>query len=59
MVDTEGKRIYTLESAAAQVGLSKKTLDDYYHQLKQADYYGFNFQRHIDDKIGVLRRFVK
>lgn len=59
MVDSNGKRLYTLESAANKVGLAKKTLDDYYYQLRQAEYYGFDFQHHKDDKIGVLRRFVK
>jgi hypothetical protein len=41
------------------VGLAKKTLDDYYYQLRQAHYYGFDFQIHKNDKIGVLRKFVK
>ena len=35
-VDSNGKRIYTLETAAVKVGLAKKTLDDYYYQLTQA-----------------------
>lgn len=35
-VDANGKRVYTLETAAAVVGISKKTLDDYYYQLRQA-----------------------
>ena len=51
--------MHTLESAANKVGLAKKTLDDYYYQLRQAEYYGFDFQNHRDDKIGVLRKFVK
>lgn len=59
MVDSQGKRVYTLETAANKVGLAKKTLDDYYYQLRQAEYYGFNFEAHKNDKIGVLRRFVK
>jgi hypothetical protein len=59
MVDNHGKRVYTLETAANKVGLAKKTLDDYYYQLRQAEYYGFDFQTHKEDKIGVLRRFVK
>lgn len=36
LVDNKGKRIHTLESAAQVVGLAKKTLDDYYYQLRQA-----------------------
>ena len=58
-VDKNGKRLYTLETAADKVGLAKKTLDDYYYQLRQAEYYGFDFNHHRDAKIGVLRRFVK
>lgn len=42
-----------------EVGLAKKTLDDYYYQLRMAQTYGFDFERHKNDKIGVLRRFVK
>jgi hypothetical protein len=59
LVDNHGKRIYTLETAANKVGLAKKTLDDYYFQLRQAEKYGFNFEEHKDAKIGVLRSFVR
>lgn len=48
-----------MESAASRVGLSKKTLDDYYYQLRLAEQFGFDFEFHKDSKIGVLRRFVK
>ena len=50
---------YSLEIAAQLVGISKKTLDDYLYQLKSAKKYGFNFNFHINDKIGVLRSFVR
>ncbi len=43
-VDNKGKRIYTLETAANKVGLAKKTLDDYFYQLRQGEYYGFDFK---------------
>jgi hypothetical protein len=57
--DEKGKRVYTLETAAQKVGFAKKTLDDYFNQLRLAQYYQFNFDKHQFDKIGVLRRFVK
>lgn len=49
----------SFEVAAQQVGLSRKTLDDYYLQIKLAETYGFDFQSHEYHGIGVLRRFVK
>lgn len=51
--------MYTLETAAQKVGYAKKTLDDYFNQLRMAQYYKFDFAKHQFDKIGVLRRFVK
>lgn len=41
------------------VGMSKKSLDDYFCQLRLGEKYGFEFMEHLDDKIGVLRSFVK
>lgn len=49
----------TLEEAADKVGISKKTLDDYFIQLRTGRKLGFNFNEHQNDKIGVLRAFVK
>ena len=39
--------------------MSKKSLDDYLLQLRFGKKYGFNFQEHKNDKVGVLRSFVK
>ena len=50
---------FSLEEAAKQVGISKKSLDDYYYQLRLGQKYGFDFKQHLDDKIGVLRMFIK
>lgn len=50
---------YSLEDAAAKVGVSKKSLDDYLLQLRFGKKYGFDFQKHRHDKVGVLRSFVK
>lgn len=54
----EGKKM-TLQDAAKQVGISKKSLDDYYYQLRIGEKYDFDFSLHMDDKIGVLRTFIK
>lgn len=49
----------TLEEAAKEIDLAKKTLDDYFYQIKQGEYYGFDFEANKNYKIGVLRKFVK
>jgi len=49
----------TLEQAASEVSISKKSLDDYLLQLRTGKRYGFNFQEHREDKVGVLRAYVK
>lgn len=41
------------------VGISKKSLDDYFCQLRLAEEYGFDFENNMSQKIGVLRSFVK
>jgi hypothetical protein len=46
---------YSLEEAAKKVGMSKKSLDDYLLQLRFGKRYGFDFNKHKDDKVGVLR----
>ena len=58
--DEHGRTIkLTLEEAAKKVGISKKSLDDYLIQLRNGRNLGFNFNEHQNDKIGVLRSFVK
>lgn len=49
----------TLEIASKLVGVPKKTLDDYYSQIRLGEEYGFNFEQHENDGIGVLRKFVR
>lgn len=48
-----------LEEAADKVGISKKSLDDYLIQLRMGKMLGFNFNEHKNDKVGVLRTFIK
>ena len=50
---------FTLEQAADKIGISKKSLDDYLIQLRIGKMFGFNFTEHKNDKVGVLRAFVK
>ena len=58
--DEQGRSIkLTLDEAANKVGISKKSLDDYLIQLRNGRSLGFNFNEHQNDKIGVLRSFVK
>jgi hypothetical protein len=49
----------TLEEAAKQVDISKKSLDDYLLQLRFGRKFGFNFEEHKGDKVGLLRAYVK
>lgn len=48
-----------LQEAAKMVGVSKKSLDDYYCQLRLGEFYGFDFVTNLHEGIGVLRTFVK
>jgi hypothetical protein len=58
--DDKGRNVkLTLEDAAKTVGISKKSLDDYLTQLRNGKNLGFNFNKHQNDKIGVLRSFIK
>ena len=60
MIDDNGQIIkYSLEEAAEKVGVSKKSLDDYMLQLRLGKKYGFDFQQNKDNKVGILRAFIK
>jgi len=48
-----------LDIAASLVGLSRKTLDDYYKYIRKAEQFHFDFKGRADEKIGVLRNFVR
>lgn len=47
------------EEAANLVGMSKKSLDDYFGQLRLGELYGFNFAKNLDKMFGLLRTFVR
>jgi len=49
----------SLDEAAKRVGVAKKSLDDYLLQIRSAKKFGFNFQEHYNERVGVLRTYVK
>jgi len=49
----------SLDDAAKRVGVAKKSLDDYLLQIRSAKKAGFNFQEHYNERVGVLRSYVK
>jgi hypothetical protein len=60
VTDPDGNLLrYSLEDAAQKVSVSKKSLDDYLLQLRFGKKFGFDFQKHKDDKVGILRSYVK
>lgn len=48
-----------LDVAAGMVGLSRKTLDDYYKYIRKAETLNFDFKARSEEKIGLLRNFVR
>jgi len=50
---------FSLDEAAKKIDISKKSLDDYLLQLRLGRKYGFDFNLHRNDKVGILRAFVK
>jgi len=49
----------SLDEAAKRVGVAKKSLDDYLLQIRSAKKFGFNFQEHYNERVGILRSYVK
>ena len=50
---------YDLEKAAKILGISKKSLDDYLLQIRLGRKYGFDFNNNRNNRVGVLRIFVR
>ena len=48
-----------MEEAAKKVGISKKSLDDYLFQIRFGYRYSFNFNEHYNEKVGILRDYVR
>ena len=49
----------SLGDAAERLGMSKKSLDDYFCQLRLGEKHGFDFMGKLSSGIGELRSFVK
>ena len=59
-VNENGKLLkLNLDVAAKRMGYSKKSLDDYLLQIRYGTKFGFDFSLHANDKVGVLRSFVR
>lgn len=48
-----------LTKAAKVIGISKKSLDDYYLVLRVGEILGFDFEPHLDSKMGDLRAYIR
>ncbi len=49
----------SLAEAARAIGVSKKSLDDYYYQLRLGEFYNFDFANNLHEKVGILRAYVR
>ena len=49
------KSIQIQNAAALKVGMKRNTLKDYLTQLRNGNYYKFNFQDNKNENIGTLR----
>ena len=54
-----GRRKLSLDESANYVRLSRKTLDDYYAQIRRGQQLGFDFEANKEAKMGTLRKFVR
>lgn len=50
---------FSLKNAAGFVGISKKTLDDYFLVLRLAKLHGYDFRSNLDKKIGHMRAYIR
>ena len=48
-----------MTKAAKVVGISKKSLDDYYLVIRIGEIHGFDFSQNLGKKMGELRAFIK
>ena len=52
-----GEKRLSLEEVASKLDISKKTLDEYYRQIKRGIKEKFDFHYYRDHPIGMLRHF--
>ena len=50
---------YSLAEAAAMLGMSKKSLDDYLLQVRHGLKRSFDFKGNLNQSVGTLRTFIK
>lgn len=50
---------FSLKNAANFVGVSKKTLDDYFLVLRVGEELGYDYEANLKNKIGHLRNFIR
>jgi hypothetical protein len=58
VIHKKGRRCGLIEGAR-KLGISKKSMDDYLLQLRFGRKFGFNFDLHRNERVGILRAFVK
>ena len=49
----------SLKNAAKLMGMSKKTLDDYFLIFRYGEIHGYNFESNLFKKMGHLRNYIK
>ena len=54
----KSKRL-NLTKAAKLIGISKKSLDDYYLVLRIGQILGFDYETNMDSKMGDLRAYIR
>lgn len=54
----ESKKL-NLTRAAKVIGISKKSLDDYFLVLRVGQILGFNYAGHLNNKMGDLRAYIR
>ena len=45
--------------AARQIGMSRRTLDNYLLEFQKARVLGYDFARHFDARISEMRKYIK
>ncbi|KAL4496121.1 hypothetical protein ABPG72_015543 [Tetrahymena utriculariae] len=47
-----------LQEVADELNISKKVLDYYFQELRTAEFFGFDFDSNLGNKMGVLRKYI-
>ena len=56
--EESGHKVSLME-AAKTMKISKKSLDDYFLQLRLGELYGFDFSKNLNKGVGILRSYIK